>query len=273
MDNTIVANSRSSYLREKQVLVGEFARFLLKEDCCSKKVGHMLDHIELVAVIPETYAGLRLDQVLAKLFTDYSRERLKSWILSGECLVNGKQWQPKDKVLGLENVLIKAAVMPTTQWLPEKMILNIVYEDDDIIVINKPINCVVHPGSGNSSKTLVNALLYYAPELKLIPRAGIVHRLDKDTSGLMVVAKNLKAHKSLIGQLQKKLVNRTYEAIVWGVLTSGGTVNQPIARHPRDRIKMAIVETGKPAITHYRVLEKFRSYTHIRLQLETGRTH
>ena len=234
----------------------------------------MSDNIKLLATIPDIYAGQRLDQVLAKVFTEYSRERLKIWILSGECLVNNQQWQPKDKVAGGEKVEINAVINPViTAWQPENLSLDIIYEDNDIIVINKPANCVVHPGSGNASKTLVNALLYYAPELNLLPRGGIVHRLDKDTSGLMVVARNLKAHNSLISQLQKKSVNRTYEAIVLGVLTAGGTVNQPVGRNMQDRVKKAVVLGGKPAVTHYRVLARFRGHTHIKLQLETGRTH
>ena len=233
----------------------------------------MADHIKLLATIPEIYAGKRLDIAVAKLFKEYSRERLKSWILSGECLINGEKRQPKEKVLGGESIELQASIITATIWQPEKIALDVVYEDDDIIVVNKPINCVVHPGNGNSSKTLVNALLYYAPELKLIPRAGIVHRLDKDTSGLMVVARTLTAHNSLINQLQKKTVNRSYEAVIWGVITAGGTIDAPIARHPRDRIKMALVESGKPAVTHYRVLTRFRGHTHIKLQLETGRTH
>ena len=233
----------------------------------------MTNNINLNNIIGVEYAGKRLDQALAQIFPTYSRERLKGWIATGACLVDGKQWQGKDKVAGGESVTIDAIIAPQISWQPEKIALNIVYQDSDIIVINKPINCVVHPGNGNATNTLVNALLYYAPELELLPRAGIVHRLDKDTSGLMVVARNLTAHHSLTEQLQNKTANRTYEAIVHGVLTAGGTVDKPIGRHKQERIKMAVVDSGKPAVTHYRVITRFRGHTHIRLQLETGRTH
>jgi 23S rRNA pseudouridine1911/1915/1917 synthase len=229
--------------------------------------------ISLTTIIPIEYSGKRLDQTLAILFSDYSRERLKSWIVSGECLINGEHWQPKDKVSGGEHIEIKATLNTVNSWQPQELALNIVYEDADIIVLNKPANCVVHPGNGNVDNTLVNALLYHAPELSNIPRAGIVHRLDKNTSGLMVVAKTLKAHHNLIVQLKKKSVHRIYEAIIFGILTAGGVINQPIGRHARDRIKMAVVSNGKSAVTHYRVIEKFRGHTHVRLQLETGRTH
>lgn len=236
----------------------------------------MIKTINLSVVVPLQYAGKRLDQTIAQLFPDYSRECLKNWIKIGACLVNGTKWQPKMKVTGGENIEIIAKLKATNTWEPQNLFpleSYIVYEDTDLIVINKPINCVVHPGHGNSNNTLVNALLYYAPELSNIPRAGIVHRLDKDTSGLMVVAKTITAHASLVAQLKNKLVTRTYEAIVSGVLIAGGTIKQPIGRHAKDRLKMAVTSAGKQAITHYRVIERFRGHTHIKVQLETGRTH
>lgn len=231
------------------------------------------EFIELTGVVPEEMAGKRLDQVLAKLFPEHSRERLKGWVLSGECLIDGEQWRPKDKVSGGEQVELEAQVMNVTDWEPEDIPLDVLYEDDDLLVINKPADLVVHPAAGNRTGTLVNALLYHCPDLKSIPRAGVVHRLDKDTTGLMVVAKTLAAHTNLVEQLQARTVSRTYEAVVWGLFLAGGTIEKPIGRHPRERIKMAVVTSGKPAITHFRVLEKFSQNTHIQVQLETGRTH
>ena len=231
------------------------------------------EFIELTGIIPEEMAGKRLDQVLAKLFPEHSRERLKGWVLSGKCLIDGEQWRPKDKVSGGEQVELEAQVMNVTDWEPESIPLDILYEDDDLLIINKPADLVVHPAAGNRTGTLVNALLHHCPDLKLIPRAGVVHRLDKDTTGLMVVAKTLAAHTNLVEQLQARTVSRTYEAVVWGLFLAGGTIEKPIGRHPRERIKMAVVTSGKPAITHFRVLEKFSQNTHIQVQLETGRTH
>ena len=233
----------------------------------------MQEKIHLQTTIPEQYSGKRLDQALAMLFTTYSRERLKAWILSGECLVNDKKKQPKDKILGGENIEINANIEITTKWQAENLSLNIVYEDQDIIVVNKPANLVVHPANGNLTGTLVNALLHHDPELNKIPRAGIVHRLDKDTTGLMVIAKNLNAHNNLIKQLKKRTINRTYVAIINGTLIAGGSICEPIGRHHKDRKKMAVIGSGKQAITHYRIIEKLNNYTYIRIQLETGRTH
>lgn len=234
---------------------------------------HPQNTIALQATIAPEFAGLRLDQTLAQLFPDYSRERLKSWVLAGQCHVNGTVMRPKDKVMGGERVVIKAAVEAAVQWQAEDLPLNIIYEDEDLIVINKNANVVVHPAAGNRAGTLVNALLNHDPQLINIPRAGIVHRLDKDTSGLLVVARNLTAHTSLITQLQERTVSRIYEAVVHGLFLAGGSIYEPIGRHPRERKKMAVVADGKPAITHYRVLQKFAKHTHIQVQLETGRTH
>lgn len=230
-------------------------------------------NISLNAIVHAEFAGSRLDQALANLFPDYSRERLKSWVLSGECTVDGAVLRPKDKVKGGEQVVIAANLTPAVTWDAQDLPLDIVYADEDLIVVNKAANVVVHPAAGNYAGTLVNALLNYAPELSNIPRAGIVHRLDKDTTGLLVVARNLAAHASLIEQLQTRSMGRIYEAVVHGLFLAGSTIDQPIGRHPRDRKKMAVVSDGKPAVSHYRVLKKFAKHTHIQVQLETGRTH
>lgn len=229
--------------------------------------------IDLKATITPEFAGCRLDQALAQLFPDYSRERLKSWVLAGQCHVDGHVMRPKDKVAGGEHVVIQATVEAAVTWEAEDLPLDIVYEDEDLLVINKSAGVVVHPAAGNRAGTLVNALLNYAPELNLIPRAGIVHRLDKDTSGLLVVARTLTAHTSLIEQLRERTVSRIYETVVHGLFLAGGTIDEPIGRHPRERKKMTVTSSGREAITHYRVLKKFAKHTHIQVQLETGRTH
>lgn len=218
-------------------------------------------------------AGLRLDQALAKLCPEYSRARLQTWIKSGKITVDGKTARPKDKIHENQKIVINAILEPQAAWQPQAITLDIVYEDSSILVINKPAGLVVHPGAGIKESTLLNALLHHAPELNKIPRAGIVHRLDKDTSGLLVIAKTLAAHKNLIEQIQQRMMKREYQAIVNGVLISGGTITEPIGRHPTQRIKMAVIESGKPAVTHYRIIKKFRAHTHIKIQLETGRTH
>ena len=229
--------------------------------------------INLNATIQPELAGCRLDQALVHLFPDYSRERLKSWVLAGQCQVDGKVLRPKDKVTGGETVVIQAVIETAVTWEAEDLPLDIVYEDADLIVINKSAGVVVHPAAGNRAGTLVNALLNYAPELSMVPRAGIVHRLDKDTSGLLVVARNLAAHTSLVEQLRERTVSRIYETIVHGIFLAGNTIDEPIGRHPRERKKMAVISSGREAITHYRVLQKFAKHTHIQVQLETGRTH
>lgn len=234
---------------------------------------HQNTNVSLNGTVNPEFAGSRLDQALAHLFPDYSRERLKSWVLSGECTVDGAVLRPKDKVKGGEQISIEANLMPAVTWDAEDLPLNIVYEDEDILVVNKAANVVVHPAAGNYAGTLVNALLNYAPELSNIPRAGIVHRLDKDTTGLLVVVRNLAAHTSLIAQLQARTMGRIYEAVVHGIFLAGSTIDQPIGRHSHDRKKMAVVADGKPAISHYRLIKKFAKHTHIQVQLETGRTH
>lgn len=229
--------------------------------------------IALQGIIEPELAGCRLDQALAQVFPEYSRERLKSWVLAGQCQVNGVCLRPKDKVVGGENVVINAQAEEEVTWKAENIALDVVYADEDIIVINKPINMVVHPAAGNNEGTLVNALLNFAPELSQVPRAGIVHRLDKDTSGLLVIARNLTAHASLVQQLQERTMGRIYESVVHGVFLAGSTIDEPVGRHLRDRKKMAVIWDGKPSVTHYRVITRFPKHTHIMVQLETGRTH
>jgi 23S rRNA pseudouridine1911/1915/1917 synthase len=225
-------------------------------------------------IVPDEYAGLRLDQVLVRFFPEYSRSRLQEWVVQQQVLVNGTPAVSKDKMWGGEAISVNPQTHPTEQpYLAQDIALDIVYEDDALLVINKPVGLVVHPGSGNWEGTLLNALLHYAPQLTDVPRAGIVHRLDKDTSGLMVVAKTLIAQTALVRQLQERSVKREYLALVWGELARGGTVDAAIDRHPSNRVKMAVVEGGKPAVTHYVVERQFPSCTLLRCRLETGRTH
>lgn len=232
-----------------------------------------MSKIKLQATVDVGLANHRLDQALAQLFPEYSRERLKSWVLSGSCLVDGQVKRPRDKVLGGELIVIEAELAEEIAWAGEELPLDVVYADEDILVINKPAGVVVHPAVGNRAGTLVNALLHYDRDLALVPRAGVVHRLDKDTSGLLVVARNLSAHAALVEQLQERSMQRVYEAVVHGQLLAGDTIDLPIGRHPKDRLKMAVTEDGKPAVTHYRILKKFAKHTHIQVKLETGRTH
>lgn len=225
-------------------------------------------------IIPMSAGGVRLDVALQQMFPAHSRSRLQTWIKAGFVTLNQVAASPKTKVWGGEQVDITPQANPQEKaFLPENIALNIVYEDDTILVINKPAGLVVHPAAGNWTGTLLNALLHHVPQLSDVPRAGIVHRLDKDTSGLLVVAKTLEAQTSLVRQLQSRTVKREYRAIVWGQLWRNGTINQPIGRHSHARTKMAISRTGKPAITHYEVLERFSVHTYLRCQLETGRTH
>lgn len=236
--------------------------------------------VSLSASVPLELAGARLDQAAAQLFPEYSRERLKDWIKDGRLTVEGRSGKPKDKVAGGEELVLLAELEAETEAVPQDIPLNILYEDDSLLVLDKPAGLVVHPGAGNPDGTLMNALLFHCPDLRLLPRAGIVHRIDKDTSGLLVVAKTLPAHTDLTAQLAEKSVYREYEAIVCGVMTGGGTIDAPIDRHPTDRTRMAVVnrrdeedERGRNAVTHYRVIARFRGHTHVRVQLETGRTH
>ncbi len=225
-------------------------------------------------IIPMDLAGLRLDQALVRLFPEHSRSRLQGWISEGLVTLNELTVTPKHKVWGGELLRVQVQPDPGLQaYLPEDIPLDVVYADDSLLVINKPVGLVVHPGNGNWQGTLLNALLHYDPALAEIPRAGIVHRLDKDTSGLMVVARTLTAQTSLVRQLQARSVKREYLALAYGELRSSGTVDAPIGRHPTQRIKMAVVADGKPAVTHYQVLANYPGCTLLRCRLETGRTH
>jgi len=223
--------------------------------------------------IPEALAGQRLDQALAQLFPQYSRSRLKSWIESGFVTVDGVGLRPRDKVAGGEQVVLQPQAELSVSSEPEPIELDIAYEDQQLLVINKPAGLVVHPGAGNVRGTLLNGLLHHAPELADLPRAGIIHRLDKDTSGLLLVARTLPAHTALVRALADREISRAYLAVCCGVLTGGGTIDAPLGRHPVDRLRMSVRNDGKPAVTHYRVLERFRAHTYIYVELETGRTH
>lgn len=230
--------------------------------------------IQLEASTEAAHFGLRLDQVLADLFPEYSRSKLKTWIQEGNVSVNGEVITvPRHKMQMDELVTVQAEMDVQVTSEAQDIALNIVYEDEHILVINKPADLVVHPGAGNPSGTVLNALLNHCPDIDKVPRAGIVHRLDKDTTGLMVVAKTIPAQTHLVDQLQRREMSREYEAIALGTMVAGGIVDAPIGRHATKRTHMAVREMGKPAVTHFRVIEKFRAYTHLRLKLETGRTH
>src|SRR5690606_25616700 len=231
------------------------------------------EKIQLEADAGPEHAGLRLDQVAAEVFDGFSRSRLQSWIKSGALTVNGEAAKPRDKLTGHEHLRLDAELEQEVDDAPEAITLDVVYEDDSLLVINKPAGLVVHPAAGHAAGTLLNGLLHHAPGLANLPRAGIVHRLDRDTTGLMVVAKTLSAHAALVDQLQDKSLYREYEAIVVGVMTGGGKVDAPIGRHPTDRKRQAVTASGKPAVTHYRLQERFRGHTRIKVLLETGRTH
>lgn len=227
----------------------------------------------LELMVPEASAGVRLDQLLSERFPKYSRSRLQRWIRSGQILLDGKPCRPRDKVRGGQLVVIHPLREEEISDQAQEMALDILFEDDALLVVNKPAGLVVHPAAGNPDGTLLNGLLGHLPTLSQIPRAGIVHRLDKETSGLLVVAKTLTAQNALVRQLQARSVKREYRAVVQGVMTAGGTVDAPIARHPVNRLRMAVIETGKPALTHYRVVQRFRAHTYLKVNLETGRTH
>ncbi|EPR7550710.1 23S rRNA pseudouridine(1911/1915/1917) synthase RluD [Vibrio fluvialis] len=234
----------------------------------------MAQQIELTHTVKESQLGQRLDQAVAELFTDFSRSRLKEWLLEGKVMVNGTVvTKPRTKVMGGEAITVQAELEDEQRWEAQDIPLNIVYEDDDIIVINKPRDLVVHPGAGTPDGTVLNALLFHYPPIAEVPRAGIVHRLDKDTTGLMVVAKTVPVQTRLVRELQKRNITREYEAIAIGKMTAGGMIDKPIGRHSTKRTLMAVSPLGKPAVTHYRVAEHFREHTRLRLRLETGRTH
>lgn len=231
------------------------------------------ERIRKTATVEAGQAGLRLDQVAAELFSDFSRARLQKWIRGGELLVDGAVLKPTYRVAGGERLRLDAEPDYSDDVLPEAIPLDVIHADADIVVLNKPAGLVVHPAAGNPDGTLQNALLNFDPALAALPRAGIVHRLDKDTTGVMVVARSLRAHRSLVEQLQTREMSRVYRAIVTGEMVAGGQVDAPIGRHPVDRKRMAVVASGRPAISHYRVVERFHGLTHIEVSLETGRTH
>jgi len=218
-------------------------------------------------------AGLRLDQAAVELFPDYSRGRLQQWIKQGELTIDGKRAKPSTRVAGGENLRIEAQVISEGEVEPQDIPLDVLFSDDHLLVLNKPAGLVVHPAAGNWDGTLQNALLYYDPDLDTLPRSGIVHRLDKDTSGIMVVARSLKAHASLVGQLQTRSMSRIYEAVVKGNTPPAGTIDAAIDRNPRDRKKMAVVTNGKPATSHYRLKQSLPGTSFIEVSLESGRTH
>lgn len=236
------------------------------------KTGSIIRHD---AVIPLSAAGRRFDQALAEMFPDYSRSRLAAWIKAGAVTLDGAPAVPRHLLHGGERVRLEAELEVAVANAPEEIELDIVYEDEHLLVLNKPAGLVVHPGAGNPAGTLLNALLHHAPSLAEMPRGGIVHRLDKDTSGLMVVAKTLPAHTALVDMLSRHAVERQYEAVVLGTLIAGGTVDAPIGRHRSDRLRQAVCDedVGKHAVTHYRLRERFRAHTLIQCNLETGRTH
>ena len=227
----------------------------------------------LQIIIPERMIDQRIDTALTEMLPDYSRSKITTWIKSGDALINNKTFKPKDKVIGNETVRLILKQKDNNHWLPEKLNLDIIFEDEDIIIINKPFGLVTHPGAGNWSGTLANALLHHDSNLSNLDRAGIVHRLDKNTSGLMVVSKNIKSQKFLVEQLQTHSVEREYSAIVYGHMISGGSINEPIGRDSKDRIKQSISAKGKEAKTHYRAIDRFKNHTHVKVILETGRTH
>lgn len=223
--------------------------------------------------VPFAMAGMRLDQVLAELFADYSRSKLQTWIKAGRVQVNGLTLKPRDKLEGGEVITLDAEAEVVVTSEAEAIPLEIVFEDDSILIVNKPAGLVVHPAVGNWNGTLLNALLNHDPNLETLPRAGIVHRLDKETSGLLMIAKTLQAHNSLTQQLQDRSITREYLAITRGRMTAGGTIDEPIGRHPTERKRYAVRENGKVAVTHYRVGQRFTRHTLVQVKLETGRTH
>lgn len=230
--------------------------------------------IKLNTTIPASLAGKRLDGALATLFTDYSRALIQQWIKDGMVKIDDNVvTKTRQPVRTDQTVTIDAVIEDHNNWQAQEIPLSVVFEDETLIVINKPIGLVVHPGAGNPDQTLVNALLHHAPELSTLPRAGIIHRLDKDTSGLLVIAKTLQAHHALVKMMQAREIHREYRALVLGNVISGDTIDAPIGRHPTQRIKMAVTPGGKPAITHFRVLSRFEKHTLLSVRLETGRTH
>ncbi len=240
----------------------------------SLSVDMIMKNLRLEATVLSEQAGMRLDKVASKLFLDYSRARLQQWIETGELTLDGEVKKPKEKVLAGQRIKIETTLEAVIPWKAQAQVpITPIFEDDDILVVNKPPNLVVHPAAGHAEGTLVNAILHHAPVCEHLPRAGIIHRLDKDTSGLLIIAKSLPAHTHLIQAMQAREIKRLYQTLVQGTPMQEGTVDAPIGRHPKQRKKMAVVDNGKPAITHYKTLEHFEGFTLLQVQLETGRTH
>ncbi|HRD70110.1 MAG TPA: 23S rRNA pseudouridine(1911/1915/1917) synthase RluD [Legionella sp.] len=237
----------------------------------------MIEHIQKQLTVPREYHSQRIDAVLAQLLPEYSRSQISTWIKTGAIKMNNKICKPKDKTLGgdvIDLIVDYSESDPDfNQCEPENIPLDIIYEDDHVLVLNKPAGLVVHPGAGNREHTLVNALLYHAPDLHHLPRAGIIHRLDKDTTGLLIVAKTLTAHTSLIRQMQAREIQRHYITLVQGHVISGGTIDTGFGRHPRNRLKMTVTGQGRQAITHYTVNKQYQDFTLLDVRLMTGRTH
>lgn len=233
----------------------------------------MIETVSRRATVPAELEGLRLDRAAAEIWSDYSRSRIRQWIDSGALTVDGAVVQPRLKLKGGETLAIDAELEAVLEMRPEPIALDIVHEDADLLVIDKPAGLVVHPGAGNPGGTLLNALLHHDPLLDRVPRAGLVHRLDKDTSGLLVVARHLRSHQRLVEMIEQRLVKRIYHAVCQTALTGGGVVDAPIDRNPRDRTRMMVREGGREARTHFRLIERFRAHTYIEVELETGRTH
>jgi 23S rRNA pseudouridine1911/1915/1917 synthase len=241
---------------------------------CDEPLAPLSCEETVVFSVTAAWAGRRLDQILAERFTDHSRSRLVDWIKGGSVQVDGRPGKPSDRLQSGQRIDVQVpAPSPVIPLQPELIALDIIHEDDDLLVIDKPPGLVVHPGAGNPAGTLQNALLHHAPALVNLPRAGLVHRLDKDTSGLMVVAKTLTSHTRLVSALQAREIRREYDAVVIGALLAGGTVDAPLGRHPRDRLRIAVRDGGRDAVTHYRVSERYAHHTRLALRLETGRTH
>jgi 23S rRNA pseudouridine1911/1915/1917 synthase len=232
-----------------------------------------MDTVHYQLTIPPELQGARLDQALADLLPDYSRARIKAWILAGQVALDGARVAPRTRVSGGQRVELDATLQPQGSDAGQAMDIDVMFEDPDLIVVNKPAGLVVHPGAGNAAGTLLNGLLHRWPELAALPRCGLIHRLDKDTSGLLLVARSVAAHTRLVQDLQARRVVREYRAVCEGRLTAGGTVDAPVVRHPQHRARMAVTERGRPAVTHYRVLVRFAAHTFLAVRLETGRTH
>jgi 23S rRNA pseudouridine1911/1915/1917 synthase len=232
-----------------------------------------MSKFQLQVTVPEELTGKRLDQALSTLCPEHSRSRIQSWIKSGDVRVNNSNYRQRDEVSVGDIIEIDTELEIIEKCQAENIELDIVYEDSAIIIINKPAGLIVHPGAGNPDHTLVNALLHFDQSLEEIPRAGVIHRLDKETTGVMVIARTLESHTFLVKELQEREIKREYQAVVCGQLISGGTIKNKMGRHPVHRTKMAVTNSGKVAITHYKIIKKFQHYTHLHVQLETGRTH